>query len=169
MFSTLLLVSRPAAPLGSAGYSGRSASQPSGSCRRCILSRWSASSGYSVPYAVNSSSHLLRSSAPTGFCCEMLPHFVRDEESLILWPAVEPFGALDLFDAQRLAVSGMVTLLGGRTVSDHTLDDDHGGPVPLGFEGLERGGQRVEIIGVLDPLDRPAVALETPADVLGKS
>src|SRR5918994_2188094 len=54
--------------------------------------------------------------SPARFGSEVLPDLVRNQEALVLRPAVEALGALDLIDAQRLAMSGMVTLLGGRTV-----------------------------------------------------
>ncbi len=172
MFRTLLLVSRPAAPLA-IGWVLRQVSVPT--LRQLpALHLVQVIGQLGIFLAI-----LPRRARPTwsatprpagrNFCCEMLPYFVRYEETLVLRPAVEPLGTLDLFDAQRLAVSGMVALLGGRTVRDHALDDDHGWPVLLGLEGLERGRQSVDVIGVVDPLDRPAVTLETLADVLGES
>ena len=47
-FSTLFEALRVARPFSSASKLGMSASQPSGSSRRCIASRWAAASGSSL-------------------------------------------------------------------------------------------------------------------------
>ena len=97
-----------------------------------------------------------------------LPHLVGDQEGLVLRPAVEALGAADLLDPKGSPCAEWLTLLGGRAVADDALYDDHGRPFLLGLERLQRAGQRVEVVGVVDPLNRPAVALESGCNVLGE-
>ena len=63
---------------------------------------------------------------------------------------------------------GVVPGLGRCAPGDHTLDDDHRRLAGLGLERLQRRGQCVEVVGVVDVLHRPAVALEPLRDVLGE-
>ncbi len=82
--------SRPATPLASAGKTGMSLSQPSGSSRCCICISWSASSGCLALYSSNLAyprvAQLLAARADA--VAEVASHAVGHEELLVLGPAV---------------------------------------------------------------------------------
>ena len=57
-------------------------------------------------------------------------------------------------------------LLVRRAVADVAVHDDQGGPMLLLAEDLEGACQEIEIVGVADSRDVPAVALEARRDVV---
>ena len=98
--------------------------------------------------------------APPAVLChrggEVLLDPVGDEEGLVLGPVVEALGGGDLVRPEGLAVRGVGALLVRGAVADDAVDDDQRRPVGLGLERLDRGAQRVEVVGVGDVLHRPA-------------
>src|SRR5579863_611604 len=84
-------------------------------------------------------------------------------------PTIELLGELDLLDAERLAM-GLRSILAIRAaVTDMAVHPDERRPILLGDRIGEGARKRVEIVGVLDRLRMPAVGVEAPDDVLGKS
>ncbi len=98
-----------------------------------------------------------RPSTPAHTARDMLPHADGHEKLGILRPIVGALGEPDLFLAQGLAVRGARVLLVGRTIGDMAVHDDQRGPVGRLVEGAERPPQHVEVVGVADPRDVPAV------------
>ena len=164
-FSTSFDALRVAIPPGSASKLGISASQPSGSSRRCI---WSICGGEAragvrdalLPLGSQAAAPL---ADPVG---EVLVDAVGDQELGVLGPPVGALGLAHLLLAQRLAVGLGGVLLVGRAVADVAVDDDQRGPPLLPLERLERPGQQLEVVGVADPGDVPAVAHEARGDVV---
>ena len=99
---------------------------------------------------------------------EVLVDAVGHEELGVLGPAVVAFGEPDFVLAQRLAVGGAGVLLVGRAPADVAVDDDQGRPLALLEEDAEGAVEQVQVVGVADPGDVPAVAQETGGDVLGE-
>src|SRR4029078_9249259 len=98
--------------------------------------------------------------------CEVLIDAVRDQELGVLRPAVRPLGLADLLLTERLPVGRARVLLVRGAVADVAVDDDQRGPVPLLLELLEGAGEELEVVGVADPGDVPAVAHEAGGDVV---
>ena len=91
---------------------------------------------------------------------KMIVNAVGDVELGVLGPAVGSLGELDFLFAQRLAVGRLGILLVRRSVADVAVDDDQGRPVVGFVEGRERPLELVEVVGVADPRDVPAVGEE---------
>ena len=102
--------------------------------------------------------------ADAGF--EVLVHAVGDEELGVRRPAVALLGQADLVFAQRLAVRGAGVLLVRRAPADVAVDDDQRRPIVGGLEDVERAAEQIEIVGVADARDVPAVADEARRDVI---
>ena len=94
---------------------------------------------------------------------EVLLDPVGDEELRVLGPAVEALGLPDLLLAERLAVGLGRVLLVRRAVADVAVDDDQRRPLLLVLELVEGAGDQLEVVGVADPGDVPAVALKRAA------
>ena len=99
---------------------------------------------------------------------EVFANPVRNEKLGVLRPAVVPFGQPDLFLAQRLAVRSMRILLVGRAVGDMAIHDDQGRPVGRAYEGGKCPFEHIQIIGVADTQDIPAVADKARRHVLAE-
>src|SRR5438552_2843989 len=99
---------------------------------------------------------------------EVLPHAVGHEELRILRPPIGTLGQPDLLLAQRLAMGRARILLARRAVGDVAVDDDQGGPVGGPLESPESPLEHLEIVGVPDPRDVPAIAEEARGDVLAE-
>ena len=130
-----------------------SASQPSGSSRRCIWSICAAIPGSSPSVALE---QLLPFAAQLGAALadplgEVLVDAVGDEELGVLGPAVGALGLPDLLLAERLAVRLGGVLLVRRAVADVAVDDDQRRPPLLLLEDLERPGEQLEVVGVARP------------------
>src|SRR5262245_10778969 len=84
----------------------------------------------------------------------------------VLGPAVTALGKADFFFTERLAVGrGGVVLVGG-AVADVAVEDDEG-RTSLRFPELaERALDAIEVVGVADAQDVPAVPKKSGGDVL---
>ena len=129
-FSTWLDALRVAIPSGSASKLGISASQPSGSSRRCIWSICAASAGSRVGNALLpfGAQPAPARADPVG---EVLVDAVGDQELGVLGPAVGALRLAHLLLAERLAVRLGRVLLVRRPVADVAVDDDQRGPALL--------------------------------------
>ena len=109
-----------------------------------------------------------RLAAPADALAEVLVDSVGHEELRVLGPAVIALGQPDFLLAQGLAVGGAGVLLVGRAPADVAVDDDQGRPIALLEEDAEGAVEQVEVVGVADPGDVPAVAQEPGGDVLAE-
>ena len=100
---------------------------------------------------------------------EVLADAVGHEELGVLRPAVVPLGQPDLLLAERLAVGGAGVLLVGRAVGDVAVDDDQrrAGRACL-LKMRKARVEHVEVVGVADAGDVPAVADEARGHVLAE-
>ena len=98
----------------------------------------------------------------------MLVHAVRDQEFRVLRPTIIVFGEPDFFFAQRLAVRRAGVLFVRRAVGDVAVHDDQRGPVRGVVERFERPRQHLQIVGVADPRDVPAICHEARGYVIAK-
>ena len=65
---------------------------------------------------------------------EIRPHFFRHQELLVLRPTVSGFGEADFLGSQRAAVGPVRVLFVGRSLADHTADNDQRGRLVIGLE-----------------------------------
>ena len=98
----------------------------------------------------------------------MLVDAVRHEELRVLRPSVAALGETDLLVAERLAVGLRRVLLVRRTVADVAVEDDERGAALRLPEHLERVLDAIDVVGVADAQDVPAVGEEPGGDVLGE-
>ena len=118
--------------------SGISASQPSGSSRRCIWSICTERPGR--PRRRAASTRRAGGSPLADPGGEVLVDAVGDEELGVLGPAVGALGLPHLLVAERLAVGGRGVLLVRRAVADVAVDDDQGRAAALLPESARRRG-----------------------------
>ena len=83
-------------------------------------------------------------------------------------PAQPFLGQADLLQAERLAVGRRGVLLVGTAEADVGANLNQGGPARLFPGSLERVGDHVDVVALLDPLDVPAERGETGHAVFGK-
>ena len=99
---------------------------------------------------------------------EVLVDAVGDEELGVLRPAVVALGQPDFLLAERLAVGGAGVLLVRRALADVAVDDDQRRPVARLLEDAEGPVEHVQVVGVADARDVPAVADEARGHVLAE-
>jgi hypothetical protein len=104
---------------------------------------------------------LFQFSPATELFVHVLGDFVRHEELCIGRPAVTLLGLANLLFAERFAVGAGRVLLRGRAVADVAVDDDKRRFLGLLERPLDGAVERLEIVGVGDMLDEPAVGLES--------
>ena len=99
---------------------------------------------------------------------EMLADAVRHEELRVLRPAVGALGEPHLVVAERLAVrrGGVVPIR--RTVADVAVENDDRRAPARFAEHAQRALDRLDVVGVADAQDVPAVTQEAQRDVLGE-
>src|ERR1700751_3179459 len=100
---------------------------------------------------------------------EMLPNSTRHQKLCARGPPVAAFGKTDLIVAERLAMSLRGILLVRRTVTDVAVEDDEGWGVRCSLEDLQSDLNSVDVIGITDPQNVPAVTLEPGSNVLSES
>src|SRR5207342_2989791 len=99
---------------------------------------------------------------------EVLAHGVGNQELGVLGPAIGALDEANFLLAQRLAMGRGGILLVRRAVSDMAVKNDEG-RTSLGLlKDRERLLNPVDVIGVADAQDVPAVSHEPGRDVLGK-
>ncbi len=99
---------------------------------------------------------------------EMLQGLLGNMKGGFHRPTQPLFGQTDLFHAERCSMCCRRVLLVGTAEPDVGPNRDQGGPVPL-FPGLlQRGGNRVDVVALLDPLDVPAERGEAGCTVFRK-
>src|SRR4029077_20483658 len=86
----------------------------------------------------------------------------------VLRPAIGALGQLHLFLAQGLAMSGGRIDLVRRDIADMAVEDDQRRPTFSRPENRERVLDSLEVIGVADPQDVPAIAEKAGGDILGE-
>ena len=152
-----------------AGKTGSASRQPSRGSPRRSSSRSRASSGKAPAQAASRSSHSRCSSAPRSRNDgHVLAHGVGDREGRVGVEAHRLLRRADLGLAERGAVRlGRVDRM-RRRIGDVGAEDDQRRPLLLRLRGGERAEERVEVLGVVDVLDVPAVRLEALALVLGR-
>ena len=99
---------------------------------------------------------------------EVLPHAFGDQEFGVFGPAVSALGEAHFLFSQRLAVRSAGVLFVRRTVGDMAVDDDEGGPVAGALEHVQRAFQHLQIVGIADARDIPAIADEAGGHVLAE-
>ena len=99
---------------------------------------------------------------------EVLADAVGHEELRVLGPAVAPLGEADLLVAERLAVRRARVLLVRRAVGDVAVDDDQRRAIGGALERPERALEHLEVVGVADAGDVPAVADEARRHVVAE-
>src|SRR5262245_25595328 len=99
---------------------------------------------------------------------EVLAHRIGNEKLRVLRPAVSAFDKANLVLAQRLAVRRGSVLLVRRAVADMAVQNDEGW-APLGLVKDVQGLlDPVDVVGVADAQNVPAVTEEPGGDVFGK-
>src|SRR5262249_45181642 len=99
---------------------------------------------------------------------EMLANTIGHEKFRVLRPAVVALAHPDLIIAGRLAMSFQGVLFVRRTVTDVAVQDEEGGAALAAPENLQGLLDAVDIIGIADALDIPAVTQETGRHILGE-
>ena len=166
--STLPEASRPAMPFGSAGKTGRLRSQPSGKFAPLHLVDLGGEFGVLGSISSEKLRPLLPGLRPARADAggEVLIHTVGHEELRVFRPSVAAFGEADLLLAERLAVSRSGVLLVRGPVTDVAIEDDKGGAA-LGLpEDLESVLDAVDVVGVANPQDIPAITQEPSRNIL---
>ena len=160
-----------ARPFASAAKTGRAASQPSGSSRRCMRSMLVGKVGIlaSVGFEQRAPIFVEASAAPAHAVLEMLAHAVRHQEFGVLGPAIAALGETDFLLAERLAVGGAGVVLVRGAIADVTFDDDQGRHIVGSLEDLDRLRQPLSIVGVADALHVPAIGKEPRRDIVAES
>ena len=98
----------------------------------------------------------------------MLQGLLGNMEGRFHRPAQPLFGQTDLLQTERLPVGRRGVLLVGTAEADVGANLNQGGPASLFPGSLERGGDRVDVVALFDPLDVPAESGETGHTVFGK-
>src|SRR5262245_29886630 len=98
----------------------------------------------------------------------MLAHAIGDQELRVLGPPIAALGEADFLRAERLAVGGGRVVLVGGAVADVAIEDDERRPALRLPEEAEGSLDTIEIVGVTDTQDVPAVPEEAGRDVLGE-
>src|SRR5262245_14737058 len=97
---------------------------------------------------------------------EALAHAVGDQELRVLRPPIAALAKANFLRTELLAVRGRGVLLVRGAVADVAVEDDQRG-APLRFaKDAESGLDAIEIVGVADTEDVPAVPLESGGDIL---
>ncbi len=91
---------------------------------------------------------------------EVLVDAFGNQELGIFGPAVKLLGQADFLLAQRFSMRFVGILLVRRAVSDVAIDDDERGPVFGDDKGAVGAAESVEIVGIADVRDVPAIAQE---------
>src|SRR6266853_2093305 len=97
---------------------------------------------------------------------EVLINFGRREELRIFGPSVGALGKLYLVVAQRFAVSFSGVLLMRRAVPDVTIQNDKGGAACLLFEYIQSVLDTLDVVGVANSQNIPAIGQEPCCHVL---
>ena len=162
--------SRPASPLASAGKSGVAAPslRAAAAAASARARRPARDTSPCRPRIAPIQSLAQLRAARADARCEVLAHAVGHEELRVLRPAVEALRRADLLFAQRLAVRGVRVLLVRRAVADVAVDDDQRRPAGRLLERRERALEHLQIVGVADARDVPAVADEARGHVLAE-
>src|SRR5262249_53453431 len=88
---------------------------------------------------------------------EVLADSVRNQKLRVLGPPVTALGKPDFLIAKRLSMSLCGILFVGRTVADMSVEDEEGRPALGLLEDLESVLDSVDIVGVTNPQNVPAV------------
>src|SRR5262245_58168156 len=99
---------------------------------------------------------------------EVLAHPVGHQELRVLRPAIRSLGETDLLRSQRLPVRRAGVLLVRRAVADVAVDDEERRPVVRALERRECALEHVEVVGIADADDVPAVREEAARDVVAE-
>src|SRR3974390_1300751 len=91
-----------------------------------------------------------------------------NEKLGILRPAIELLREPNLGFAKRIAVRSGRVLLMGRAITNNAVPDDQGGAVLRALKSLQRSTGLIEIVGVLNPKNVPAIATEAHSYVLAE-
>jgi hypothetical protein len=113
-----------------------------------------------VPVALGDTAALQRGT-------EMRARLIRNEERGLDRPAELLLRLLHVLDAERRAVRLEAVLLRG-TEAEMGADEDQGRPRRVGFGGLQRRIDRVDVVAVVDGDRLPPVGLEALRAILGK-
>src|SRR4051812_27789678 len=89
---------------------------------------------------------------------KVVVYAVRDKELRVFRPTIVTLCELNFFLTERFAVRRVRILFVGRTVGDVTINDDQGRAVGSLVEGGECAGEHLQIVGIADASDVPAVA-----------
>src|SRR3974390_3949311 len=93
----------------------------------------------------------------------------RNEKLGILRPAIELLRESNLAFAKSIAVRSGRVLLMGRAITNNAVHDHQGGAVLRALKGLQRSTDLIEIIGVRNPQDVPAIAAKAHSYVLAEA
>ena len=99
---------------------------------------------------------------------KMREYLIRDQELRIWRPAVMTLRQPDLLLAQRFAVRRARVLLVRRTVGDMAVHDDEGWSIARALERPERTLKHLQVVGVADARDVPAVPDEARGHVIAE-
>ena len=99
---------------------------------------------------------------------EMREYLIRDQELRIWRPAVVTLRQPDLLLAQRLAVRRARVLLVRCAIGDVAVHDDQGWSIARALERPERTLKHLQVVGVADARDVPAVPDEARGHVIAE-
>ena len=126
----------------------------------CTWSQSSRSAGYFVDHASSVLPPRLLERDPALVLVDALAHRVGDVEPPVRIPAERLLRRAHLVLAERSAVRLRSVDCVRRAVRDVRADDDRATDASLSLRARDRGTQRIEVVGVVDVLDVPALRLE---------
>ena len=97
---------------------------------------------------------------------KVLADAVRDEKLSVLRPSIAALSQPDLIVAERLAMGFRGVLLVWRTVADVAVQDDEGRAALRLAKHLQRLLDSINVVGVADAQNVPAVTQESGRDIL---
>ena len=111
-------------------------------------------------------SRTLGSAASSHCFCKALAHASRHQELRFQRPTIERLGLGNFRLAQWLAVGLGLVLHFRRTPANVAINNDHRWAISGGTRRSERLSQCINIVGILDMLHVPAIAMETRGDIV---